>query len=170
MTTYETYSEAKIANPIEDIYKLENGRFATGLWIDKNNFGKYTFTLCNPADECMSSLTFTELGHKFVDGDLIEDDKGSVLTVGVNIFSESLNNLGLPANFFILRAAALEESESAPTETPEQKKEREELEAGEKLWREFGYINPKYPTYESLKPDYKKCWILFAKKLSGKGD
>jgi len=41
---------------------------------------------------------------------------------------------------------------------------------GEKLWREFGYINPKYPTYESLKPDYKKCWILFAKKLSGKGD
>ena len=55
-------------------------------------------------------------------------------------------------------------------ETPTQKLEREELEAGEKLWRDFGYRNPKYPTFESLKLDYKKCWISYAKKLSEKGE
>ena len=59
-------------------------------------------------------------------------------------------------------------SEVYKPETETQKLEREELEAGEKLWRDFGYRNPKYPTFESLKPDYKKCWILYAKKLSGK--
>ena len=106
--TYSTYQEAKVAMPKANIIEYRNKgellfSFAPSRKTCKLLSG---VKFSNPADYCMTVEQFLKDGHKSVDGDLIIDDKGSVLTVGVNIFSESINKLGLPSRFFILSATA----------------------------------------------------------------
>ena len=118
MTTYNTYQEAKIANPECEIYQLErNGLFAhcdhhkaeLVRFIEFDSAG----IKCNPADYCMTVEKFLADGYRFVDGDLYIDWKGCVRGVGmighsvdacndVRYIEDSLGS-------YILRAAALEE-------------------------------------------------------------
>ena len=76
MKTYNSYEEAKIANPDEDIY-FYKGKYQIGsapcrlgeMWSE-----------CDPADHCMTVEKFLADGHKFVEGDLILDE-GSIYLV-----------------------------------------------------------------------------------------
>ncbi|CAM0061492.1 hypothetical protein VPH1220G2_0083 [Vibrio phage 1220 g2] len=115
MTTYNSYEAAKIANPESDIYP-HGDRFTT------IGSALITGTKCNPDKHCMSMLTFHELDHKLIDGDLYQNEKGRVITVGALGFKEKhCNLLGYyvdPSKTYILRASALED---IPTETPEEK-------------------------------------------------
>ena len=55
-------------------------------------------------------------------------------------------------------------------ETREQRKERERDDLGKAMWTDFGYSNPKTPTWESLKPEYAECWRVFAEKTGYRKD
>ena len=114
MTTYNSYEEAKIANP-------EGGIFTkAGKFIGECDLGPSPHTYeyrgiakCNPADHCMTVERFLADGHRFVEGDLYIDWKGCVRGVGmighsvdacndVRYIEDSLGS-------YILRAAVLEE-------------------------------------------------------------
>lgn len=130
MTTYNSYEAAKIANPESDIYP-HGDRFTT------IGSALITGTKCNPDKHCMSMLTFHELDHKLIDGDLYQNEKGRVITVGALGFkAKHCNLLGYyvdPPKTYILRAAALE---NIPTETPEEKEVLDSIEsAGEVEWK-----------------------------------
>ncbi|AUS00809.1 hypothetical protein NVP1278O_74 [Vibrio phage 1.278.O._10N.286.54.E8] len=140
MTTYNTYQEAKIANPDSDIYFIDNKQYRTGEWIDQYNFGRSSFVLCNPADHCMTAEKFLTDGHKFSDGDLVYTLYGSVVKVcdskpssGAFYYTSWINiKIDESNKIYILRAAALE---SIPTETPEEKEVLDGIEsAGEIEW------------------------------------
>jgi hypothetical protein len=107
MTTYNTYQEAKIANPKYDIYEMA-GHFAASSFIETAN-SRASWNKCNPADHCMTVEKFLADGCKFVNGDLIIGIKGTVevLTNRVwELFCADANKKRL-----VLRAAALEENE-----------------------------------------------------------
>ncbi|AUR81538.1 hypothetical protein NVP1007O_72 [Vibrio phage 1.007.O._10N.261.55.F9] len=137
MTTYNTYQEAKIANNPSAIYKLDNGEFVTGGWIEYRNYGKHTFELCDPADYCMSMLMFYEIGLELIDGDMYQNERGIVCTVGDLGFEEQYcNNLeghADPSKVYILKSLALKD---IPTETPEEKEVMDSIESvGEVEWK-----------------------------------
>ncbi|AUR87914.1 hypothetical protein NVP1105O_71 [Vibrio phage 1.105.O._10N.286.49.B4] len=137
MTTYNTYQEAKIANNPSAIYKLDNGEFVTGGWIEYRNYGKHTFELCDPADYCMSMLMFYEIGLELIDGDMYQNERGIVCTVGDLGFEEQYcNNLeghADPSKVYILKSLALKD---IPTETPEEKEVLDGIDsAGEVEWK-----------------------------------
>jgi len=128
MTTYNSYAEAKIANPECEIvtetqkcideYGLDkefhpviaNGEFANGYEYFHNKgvsprINDGYFDLCNPADYCMTVEKFLADGHRFVNGDICRDD-GDVVTVKCSAdWNEPQPNDG---NRYVLRAAALE--------------------------------------------------------------
>ncbi|CAL9963323.1 hypothetical protein VPHK165_0089 [Vibrio phage K165] len=131
MTAYNTYQEAKIANPESDIFFMHNGDYRTGTWIDQHHFGRSSFTLCNPADHCIRYGDFLTLGYRFVDGDAFLSSTGEVVIVT----NAHANNRIMSGDNkrFVLRAAALE---NIPTETPEEKEALDGIEsAGEVEWK-----------------------------------
>lgn len=93
MTTYNTYAEAKIANPDSTIY-VHGSEFATQEYVEKfidwKNWIKWSE--CHPKDYCMSVADFTDSGYKYVDGDSYLGADGEVYTVGVD-FSSVFANL-----------------------------------------------------------------------------
>ena len=117
MTTYNTYQEAKIANPCDDICVINKCEFQsekeTPLRCDIDEW-----KLCNPADYCMTVEQFLKAGHKFKVGDLYLSVDGCVITTvishfrGKTVSAYDLNNstdMTGADKCFILRAAALEE-------------------------------------------------------------
>ena len=75
MKVYDSYAEAKIANPECEIY-------SDGKIFCDNHSSIYYFGMfkCNPADHCMTVDQFIAEGHRFANGDICLDD-GDVVTV-----------------------------------------------------------------------------------------
>lgn len=68
MNTYNTYQEAKIANPEYAIFEYL-GKFGTDKdIIDAFDIHSVAMKECNPADYCMTVEQFLKDGHKFVGG------------------------------------------------------------------------------------------------------
>lgn len=112
MTTYNTYQEAKIANPDSEIVRWNSSDEYKA--VSKRDLSGYltTWTYCNPADHCMTVEKFLKDEHKFVDGDIyfcIGELEPSI--VGVDGFKCEYANTptGDDATSYILRAKALEE-------------------------------------------------------------
>lgn len=105
MTTYNTYQEAKIANPESDIYCDDFHKCFQAIANKGCSFGN--LTKCNPADYCITVEKFHLNGYKLFDGDLYELE-GNVYEFGRDN-SISDNELN-PSNKerLVLRAAALE--------------------------------------------------------------
>ena len=107
MKTYNSYEEAKIANPESNIYELD-GVFQPGHMSFREGESK-----CNPADHCMTVERFLADGHKFVEGDLILDEGLVYLVSDLKTQkhwyeTESANQPDCDDNSrYILRAAAL---------------------------------------------------------------
>ncbi|AUR87992.1 coil containing protein [Vibrio phage 1.106.O._10N.286.51.F7] len=134
MTTYNTYQEAKIANPESVIYEFE-GYFSLFKDIGSKE--------CNPADHCMTVEKFLVDGYKTVNGDWIIDYFGNVWMNMTGSGAHNVNNFtgNKARESFILRAAALEK---IPTETPEEKEVLDSIEiAGEVEWKngDVGEVN-----------------------------
>lgn len=115
MTTYNTYQEAKIANPECDIYvsfTCEVKEFITKE--HRSSLGPLKSDLyrpANPADHCMTVEKFLADGYEFVKGDVALIHNGDVKVVenpnlDWNILDSRDNER------YILRAAALEEKET----------------------------------------------------------
>lgn len=114
MTTYNSYEEAKIANPEESVYKvLSNGLFISfdkEAEMIRDVIQGSDAKLCNPADHCMTVEQFLNAGHKLVGGDAFTGVCGKALIVGADIQELGINNrVESDSICFILRAAALEE-------------------------------------------------------------
>ena len=128
MTTYNTYQEAKIANPEGEVYSDGSMFFTSAVKIFM-----YDSVKCNPADHCMTVEKFLSDGNKFIEGDLIINTFGNVNKIRDD---EELRNELVTENNnsrYILRAAALE---NIPTETPEEKEVLDGIEsAGEVEWK-----------------------------------
>jgi hypothetical protein len=112
MTTYNSYQEAKIANPERAIFSHQ-GKFGTNADILYAYDMKSRGEECNPADHCMTVEKFLADGHKFVEGDLIFRDRIKNITNG----NAGLMGVKSPADseIYILRAAALETKEPKRT-------------------------------------------------------
>ncbi|CAM0104127.1 hypothetical protein MYOV065v1_p0045 [Vibrio phage PS15B.2] len=131
MTTYNTYQEAKIANPDKEIYEMA-AHFAASSFIKTAN-SRASWNKCNPADHCMTVEKFLADGHKFVEGDLVLNIDGGVSTVNYSSRAKSSDDYCLEyMNYpeegdnkrYILRAAALENQmniDNLATQTPEEK-------------------------------------------------
>ncbi|CAM0101888.1 hypothetical protein VPH209E381_0010 [Vibrio phage 209E38-1] len=129
MTTYNSYEEAKIANPESEIFKSPGvpkaftARPNSQLWFK-----------CNPADHCMTIEKFLADGHKFAEGDLIFNSHPSPSVdcirdedlVDYNEFDEEDDD-----KRYILRAAALE------TKEPKRTKESTAIDTLERLGYEW---------------------------------
>ena len=108
MKVYDSYAEAKIANPESDIYERMCVDFATADYVSLvamcgtgDGWNK-----CDPADHCMTVEKFLADGHKFVKGDVCLYLNGSVVTVKDPI---GWNKPDLDdGELYVLRAAALE--------------------------------------------------------------
>jgi hypothetical protein len=115
MKTYNTYQEAKIANPEMEVYKLKGGRgFAS--CDNAGDFVRFTdlscdAEKCNPANYCMTLADFLDAGHLLADGDVVLTTYGSVGTMGENgYYCVNFNRRDRDdENVHILRAATLEE-------------------------------------------------------------
>lgn len=156
MTTYNSYQEAKIANPENEIvvttrkYIDEFGvtfEFSPIVNSEKYKSGykhKYQdasprindgyYELCNPADYCMTLEKFLSDGNKLEVGDVIfGEDEDDVDVVSSDLHCRSFNMpVDADRHIYILRAAALEK---IPTETPEEKEALDSIESvGEVEW------------------------------------
>ena len=137
MTTYNTYQEAKIANPGKEIIRFDKQDEFKAVGNDELSAYLTTWTKCNPSDYCMTVEKFLKDNCKFDDGDTYLDWKGRVRIVGKVGFSKDacndIRNIVNADQAFILRAAALEK---IPTETPEEKEVLDGIEsAGEAEWK-----------------------------------
>ena len=120
MTTYNSYEEAKIANPESEIVTTgPNWEYNPALkWKfeklvedddddgDAHALEDSAWVKCNPADHCMTVEKFLKNGHKFVYGDLFLDQGGCVEKVS-NVDNYNIPFIG-DNKRYILRAAALE--------------------------------------------------------------
>lgn len=124
MKTYNTYQEAKIANPSREIYY---SNFANkSVYGTFESINKFTDVIhkCSPSDYYMTLGEFFAKGYKFVDGDLFINHIGELKTVGKikkdNYYDTDIANepddYDYNYNSFVLRAKALEQ-----VETPEEK-------------------------------------------------
>lgn len=119
MTTYNTYQEAKIANPERTIHKYD------GKFTDES-ISEYGHSLqpCNPIDHCMTVERFLGDGYEFVDGDAYINGTGSVKVVGEKGHSKlscnDVRNICNSNKAFILRAAVLEEKDKPFLQTDEE--------------------------------------------------
>ena len=119
MNTYPTYQAAKIANPDKEIVTTAPdwdankdciGKFeplSSYHWLDDDS----GWTICNPADYCMTVKQFLDAGHKFVEGDLYIDDDGRVEKIGGEPSGENQPIKG-DNNRYVLKAKALEETKT----------------------------------------------------------
>lgn len=116
MTTYNTYQEAKIANPKSDIYKDKSGIFAEKPVLLTSRIAAGSIEECNPEDHCMTVEQFLKDGHKFFEGDIVTNLNGGVSIIkpkdDCKGWDYSLENIhdsdDDDADRYILRAAALE--------------------------------------------------------------
>lgn len=118
MTTYNTYQEAKIANPTETIYQLSsNGKFIS-CELDagriRDEINDSDAVKCNPADHCITLEKFLADGHKLVEGDVI-CDRVTTKNITKNIADAMSSKSRADSRIFILRAAALETKEPKRT-------------------------------------------------------
>lgn len=123
MTTYNTYAEAKIANPDSEIY-VHGDEFATkesAIQLSVRSYGDWY--KCHPKDYCMTLEEFLTKGYKLVNKDLYIDRLGRLVIVGENASASVANDPSETDNIcYILRAKALE-AQSAKVEidnTPQQ--------------------------------------------------
>jgi len=113
MNTFNTYQEAKIANPESEIY-IHTGEFLPSKNICPSpiTYEARGFKICNPADYCMTVEKFLRDGHKFVDSDSFIDQDGRAELIGDGNFF-NVNGANDPQidddKRYILRAAALEQ-------------------------------------------------------------
>ncbi|CAH9015467.1 putative lipocalin family protein [Vibrio phage 381E49-1] len=124
MKTYNSYEEAKIANPECEIY-LDYSVFRT--WrSDQIKSG----TKCNPADHCMTVEKFLADGHKFVEGDVIFNTYPSPTVDFIsNSHLDNYNELDKDDDKrFILLAAALKPRDNDYAMSVMEKKVRVEYE------------------------------------------
>jgi hypothetical protein len=112
MTTYNTYQEAKIANPECEIYQLERNELFVHCNCHKAElvgFDEFSSigVKCNPADYCMTVERFLADGHELVEGDLYINVGGFT----TELTERKINSLMSrdTSRRFILRAAALED-------------------------------------------------------------
>ena len=103
MTTYNTYAEAKIANPNFDVCNYVTG----GFGIPEP--GGVDYFTCSPADHCSTLAEFLGAGYKLADGDFVLGFNGDVCECGDGATVEdwSRPSGSLDYERFILSAAAL---------------------------------------------------------------
>lgn len=105
MKTYNTYQEAKIANPECDIYVHV---YKNGFIPELEPIPTVDHVKCNPADYCMAVEEFLNSGRRLDVGDLFIDCFGQV----VEVKGENVDTVNTPHEYdnnrHILRAAALE--------------------------------------------------------------
>ncbi|AUR96995.1 hypothetical protein NVP1236O_03 [Vibrio phage 1.236.O._10N.261.52.C4] len=147
MTTYNTYQEAKVANPKGDIYKLdrqgcfvcsEHGGVEVVMFTDYDSIG----VKCSHEDYCMTVEEFLADGHKFFDGDKCIDEEGYVIALAGH------HTWGQPDGHneyrYVLRAAALEEKPK-PTKFVKVEESifdlKNELERGELYYMNMAHYN-----------------------------
>ncbi|AUR81758.1 hypothetical protein NVP1013O_11 [Vibrio phage 1.013.O._10N.286.54.F9] len=116
MKTYNTYQEAKIANPDQDISVSMSKVFAASSYVSNILLSGCVqgWNKCNPADHCMTVEKFLADGHKFVDGDIYLNSSGRTLGV-VNIPDYNNKRSTIDCDLYILHAAALETKEPKRT-------------------------------------------------------
>ena len=106
METYNSYQEAKIANPSSDIYNDIKGKFQAIKDAPTSHFAN-GWELCKPQNYCMTVEQFEKDGFKFSNGDwyLNLDDVAVRYTKckGLGVDKDKSGN----SKRFILRAEAL---------------------------------------------------------------
>ncbi|AUR99229.1 hypothetical protein NVP1263B_69 [Vibrio phage 1.263.B._10N.286.51.B1] len=135
MTTYNSYQEAKIANPDKEIIRFDKQDEFKAVGNDELSAYLTTWTKCNPADHCMTVEKFLVDGHEVFMGDAIINIRGNVnyITQGDAKMINSEGGATFNNARYILRASALE---NIPTETPEEKEVLDGIESdGEVEWK-----------------------------------
>ncbi len=116
MTTYNTYQEAKVANPDKEIIRFDKQDEFKAVGNDELSAYLTTWTKCNPADHCMTVEKFLADGYELRENDLILNSVGSVICMD---YPSSLGDFGVlnicSEKEHILRAAALETKEPKRT-------------------------------------------------------
>lgn len=141
MKTYDTYQEAKIANPDRDILTTANKWPSARKYIGnfrindtcRAKIDNLSWMICDPKDYCMTLEDFTKKGYKLITGDLVLDNNNRVCYM--NSYFAALWNAHYDTfnNFYILRAEALnqtettEEKEAFDAITQDNKEEEEKL-------------------------------------------
>lgn len=167
MKTYNTYQEAKVANPERDIYKDKGGEFGLRSELLRS---VGPLDECNPADHCMTVEKFLADGHKFVEGDLILDG-GVIWTVSDRVNSDtyiytvkSSNKPDTDDNErYILRAAALENQmniDNLATQTPEEKEALDLIDTTPHQYEMSKFSGNEW-NGEGLPPVGVECWFNF---------
>lgn len=127
MKTYNTYAEAKIANPKLDIFKLPHSSIYAFFAADAERVCQHNLEYkCNPAEYCSTVEEFLYAGYKLFSGDIIIAIDGRCLTIG------STGVVGNPmvwdiddcdSNRYILQSAALNGGSKIPEDRCEQDEE-----------------------------------------------
>jgi hypothetical protein len=129
MKTYNTYQEAKIANPDSEIYAYACN-FLPECFIQPSHetYDRRGYFKCKPADYCMTLEKFLDDGYETVKGDVYLCTRGIVQTVHSDQFAKNMNNHeNSDSRRYILRAKALEDkmNEEIKWESPMLKKLKE---------------------------------------------
>lgn len=112
MTTYNTYQEAKIANPNCEIYVSMDRKFAAQAYASILELSgiKGGWNKCHPKDYCVTLEKFLACGYKFVTGDEWLDADGDVVRVKYDTHVIGNNKPNeLDNERYILKAKALED-------------------------------------------------------------
>ena len=113
MATYNSYEEAKIANPECDIYIYKSQHNESSFKaIDGAPTSQFAngWKLCHPANHCMTVEQFLDDGHKLAMKDVVLNSGGAVVCMDYNRCLSDFGVLnGGSHKEYILRAAALEE-------------------------------------------------------------
>lgn len=152
MKTFETYQEAKIANPDSEIYT--DGRIFCG-----ERWSKFYYDMrkCNPADYCMNEDDFYSCGYRYLNGDIIYSEiSGLVIVIGMDVSIADMDwNDGFGHKRFILRAAALKTKHQQEMEELKPKRTRVE------------YVKVTESIFD-LRPDFEAGELYF--KWAGNGE
>ena len=139
MTTYNSYEEAKIANPESEIVTTGPGwdgmDYLKGKFQKqcnsadkKHDLGSNMWLICNPYDHCMTVKKFLSDGHKFQVGDLFLGIGEEVVCVDAGKHLEEMNIRQESDTYrFILRAAALDKPKRVKVEYVQEKSFKEVL-------------------------------------------
>jgi hypothetical protein len=115
MKTFNTYQEAKIANPDSEIFVCKRksaAYFEMFKAIKKPETSHFIngWKICNPADYCMTLADFLDSGHLLVDGDVVLSNNDAFKNIGKEGSAISFNKRDGNDNIrYVLRAAALEQ-------------------------------------------------------------